>query len=32
MKTKTRKTSSRNGLHRVYEDQNEKDSEQKCSS
>ncbi|MDQ0229635.1 hypothetical protein J2S19_000887 [Metabacillus malikii] len=32
MKTKTRKSSSRNGLHKGYEDQNEKVLEQKCPS
>ncbi|MDQ0232042.1 hypothetical protein J2S19_003327 [Metabacillus malikii] len=32
MKTKTRKIPSRNVLHKKYEDQNEKDLEQKSSS
>ncbi|MDQ0232040.1 hypothetical protein J2S19_003325 [Metabacillus malikii] len=32
MKNKTRKSPSRNVLHKKYEDQNEKDLEPKCSS
>ncbi|MDQ0230173.1 hypothetical protein J2S19_001425 [Metabacillus malikii] len=32
MKTKTRKILNRNVLHKRYEDENEENSEQKCSS